>query len=460
MSFWEMTENLWSALVFSFDPIKTSITPVSASEESRIRLAISLGKLERNLIAGLESHQQMAVHHEPDIRSLIFNITTFARIGDERFFTLQAVLTQLVSNIISPVSTEPSATRIADDLLSIYLRGGREDDVILRLLDSQDLTTNTATLHLINNVTRNSLTRMLGLLSPAGLGWLSKILGHMEKWLDCHDGRFELACELVNSVIDQNLHATLFHALSTPDEPISPSQTVLLKVLETHLSSSIRDDPTPSPNVFLVPLFLSLAQYSISSMRSGKDDARLPKIFEGLVLVSEGFSGIGLAVQGRRDRGQKEDRGGEEMSKAMKKETIKPIIDLLRELNAFLPRVKPSVNTSLPSTSEAAPLSSVKRNLVRLLGILTFEDTAVGDLVREYDGVHLILSMTEVDELNPYLREHALFVTRNLMLRNPANQALIAEMDPVGVVSETGELLPLPERMRREAKERHDNANG
>ena len=141
--------------------------------------------------------------------------------------------------------------------------------------------------------------------------------------------------------------------------------------------------------------------------------------------------------------------------------------------------MKPSVNTSLPSTSEAAPLSSVKRNLVRLLGILTFEDTAVGDLVREYDGVHLILSMTEVDELNPCmfryplfevaadldgpfsdLREHALFVTRNLMLRNPANQALIAEMDPVGVVSETGELLPLPERMRREAKERHDNANG
>ena len=48
------------------------------------------------------------------------------------------------------------------------------------------------------------------------------------------------------------------------------------------------------------------------------------------------------------------------------------------------------------------------------------------------------------------LREHALFVTRNLLLRNPANQAIVAEMDPVGVISETGELLPLPERMRRQ----------
>ena len=87
-------------------------------------------------------------HHEPDIRRLIFNITTFSRIDDERceapsqshwevfclyqsVHTLHAVLAQLVSNIISPVSAEPGASRIAEDRLSIYLRGRREDDVIL-----------------------------------------------------------------------------------------------------------------------------------------------------------------------------------------------------------------------------------------------------------------------------------------------------------------------------------------
>ena len=36
------------------------------------------------------------------------------------------------------------------------------------------------------------------------------------------------------------------------------------------------------------------------------------------------------------------------------------------------------------------------------------------------------------------------------MMGNPANQSLIADMDPVGVVSESGELLPLPERLRRQ----------
>ncbi len=47
------------------------------------------------------------------------------------------------------------------------------------------------------------------------------------------------------------------------------------------------------------------------------------------------------------------------------------------------------------------------------------------------------------------LREHALLTIRNLMLNNPANQAIITQMDPVGVISEEGEVLPLPEKMRK-----------
>jgi hypothetical protein len=41
-------------------------------------------------------------------------------------------------------------------------------------------------------------------------------------------------------------------------------------------------------------------------------------------------------------------------------------------------------------------------------------------------------------------------VVRNLLLNNPANQAIISKMDPVGIISdETGEILPLPEKMRK-----------
>jgi hypothetical protein len=50
---------------------------------------------------------------------------------------------------------------------------------------------------------------------------------------------------------------------------------------------------------------------------------------------------------------------------------------------------------------QARPLAQLKRNLVQLLGILSFEDIAVGDQVREHGGIQLLLSLTEVDEANP-----------------------------------------------------------
>lgn len=107
-------------------------------------------------------------------------------------FSLHAVLTQLLSNVISPVSAEPDAARIADDRLAVYLSGRREDDVIVyvslqasnrvavlnsyrRLLDSKDTKTNAATLHLLNNVTRNSSNRMFAVLHVSLLAKLTSI---------------------------------------------------------------------------------------------------------------------------------------------------------------------------------------------------------------------------------------------------------------------------------------------
>ncbi|GFZ49470.1 hypothetical protein JCM24511_07590 [Saitozyma sp. JCM 24511] len=486
---WQRFERQWSALADSFGAHGTSV----ASEDSRILLATALAKLERNLVAGIPEHQAQTVKHEPEIRRLIFNVTSFARIEDNHFYTLHAVLTQLLSNLISPTSGNPGADRIAEDKLALYLSGNREDDVIIRLLDSVDPKTNVATLHLINNVTRNSRPRLVQMLDGPGLRWVSKILGLMDDWHEAHDGRFELACGLINSFIDQSLQSQLFACLSSPNEPISPSQTTLLKLLDSHLSDSTShmrssssvpnymdnmevDDPT-HPNRFLIPVFHLLSAYAMTSMSHVPDDARLPKVFEGLVLVCEALSSIGLKVQGEKDlqvgdigRGAEEGSDGDLIQEMKDPEDgtglIKPIIESIRSLDDFAPRVNPRAsanngnsngngngsmtpNRPVPPPDQARPLAQLKRNLVQLLGILSFEDIAVGDQVREHGGIQLLLSLTEVDETNPYLREHALFAVRNLMLGNPANQAIIGEMDPVGVLSETGELLPVPERMKR-----------
>lgn len=70
-------------------------------------------------------------------------------------YRLQAMMTQLLSNLISPSDTDSHT----DQLLALYLSGQREDDVISRLLESRDPPTNVAILHLLNNVTRASTDR-------------------------------------------------------------------------------------------------------------------------------------------------------------------------------------------------------------------------------------------------------------------------------------------------------------
>lgn len=84
--------------------------------------------------------------HAPDIRRLIFNVTTFSRIEDEdcefddstriiahvSVFSLQATLAQLLCNLVSPVDNDDaSAKELADSQLAIYLSGNREDDVVM-----------------------------------------------------------------------------------------------------------------------------------------------------------------------------------------------------------------------------------------------------------------------------------------------------------------------------------------
>ncbi|OCF37853.1 hypothetical protein I316_00077 [Kwoniella heveanensis BCC8398] len=474
----------WAGLASSFDPSSShsGLNPSEgrwASEDSRTQLALALAKLERNLVAGLQPFQAAAEQHEADIRKLVFNVTTFVRIADPKFFTLQAVLAQLLCNLISPASPASGADRLADKYLRLYLSGNREDDVIIRLLDSRDSKTNHATLHLLNNVIRDSPARLYLLLTDVGVRWCAKVLGRMDEWVEAENGLFELGASIFNTLISTSLHARLFQLLSDSSEPITPSQTTLLKILDSHLASS--PDPTftpsPGPHLFLIPLFHQLVRYTSASIGQGADDPRLPKVFEGLILVTEGLNAIGLAVQGRKDRrkyevesGVSEHVGDEEVVEVMKspvegKGVAKPTIALLRSLDTFFPRVNPRSQSSLQASSsssdnkptateELKPFANLKRNLVQLIGVLSFEDTAVGDQVREVEGIQLLLSMTEIDEGNPYLREHALLCVRNLMLNNPANQAIITQMDPIGVLSDdTGELLPLPDKMKKQERQ-------
>lgn len=292
------------------------------------------------------------------------------------------------------------------------------------------------------------------LLQPEGIKWLSQILGRMDDWHEEDDNRFDMALTLFSQLIKRGQQGKLFDALSVSDEPITPSQLTLLKLVDSQLvSENNRPNPAPSPYEFIIPAWNRVAAYATASMKSGADDPRLAVVLAAVILATESLSNIVLAAQARLDSGNgvSPSAGGDEkMVAEMKgkegaKSIIHPLVALLGETNAYLPRVKPKEQ----APEEPLPFSNVKRDLVRLLSVLTFNDTAVGDAVREAGGVELVLSLCETDDRNPYLREHALLCVRNLMMGNPANQEIIKQMDPVGIVGENGELLPLPERLKK-----------
>ncbi|KAG8861461.1 hypothetical protein FRB96_002910 [Tulasnella sp. 330] len=83
----------------------------------------------------------------------------------------------------------------------------------------------------------------------------------------------------------------------------------------------------------------------------------------------------------------------------------------------------------------------IKRDLVRLLGILCHKDRATQDSIREDGGIPLIMNMCVIDERNPYLREHALFTLRNLLQDNPENKKLVDEIKPLNRWEAEGRLF-------------------
>jgi len=159
--------------------------------------------------------------------------------------------------------------------------------------------------------------------------------------------------------------------LQDDTEPVTPSQTILFKLLDSHLSSSSRANTSPSPHIFLVDSFRDYSRYAVISLRSGQDDARLPKVFEALVLVCEGLCSMGLASQERRDKGKGREvsvGGDEEVVTLMKREAdgiVKPLIGTLPFIRTALANERTSSSAESLYTSRQTRLNTDKRVIGR-----------------------------------------------------------------------------------------------
>lgn len=84
---------------------------------------------------------------------------------------------------------------------------------------------------------------------------------------------------------------------------------------------------------------------------------------------------------------------------------------------------------------ESDPVFGFKRDLIRLIGNLCYEQKENQDQVREINGIELLLDCSSIDGKNPFIREWVVFAIGNICCGNPPNrenQKVLYSIDKTG----------------------------
>lgn len=148
-------------------------------------------------------------------------------------------------------------------------------------------------------------------------------------------------------------------------------------------------------------------------------DVMLPKVCEALVLITQCIVTICLEAeeqQTRLDNGFPNSGPFTNMKNyfILKRHAevgvVEDLIELLNLLDVFLPRInfgKPvnadgtPITTAQSKVADSSGFSYLKRDLVRLLGVLCHGVKTVQDRVREAGGLPVVMNLCVIDERNP-----------------------------------------------------------
>ncbi|KAL4063173.1 spinocerebellar ataxia type 10 protein domain-containing protein [Scleroderma citrinum] len=446
---WPGLRRLWRVLVEE--------ATVHEDDELTRTIITSTCRFTRNLVAGVATNQQLAFENEPALRQIIHIYSSWSAAQDPGSFRVIRMAVQTLSNMVT--ANENLMTR----LWETYMNLQEEQAIFVRVINSPDPRSNLYILVMLVNCIHESSVRQ-ALLAKTRVG--AKICITL---LDCmtnlHDAdeasdsgkAFDYGYHLFAHLFEGGFTPDLYGNLKVAGTIIVPHQTILLKLLDSYLQSS------PCENVFsgMVPVlttcFFEHATYCSSAIRSvvgsenmtgdndgiGKSpDPILPKACEALVLVTQCIASIMLASESDNP-----DEASTSNSWQLFRDTVwsdgrviaENAVELLRLLDIFLPRInfgKPVLQPgreefqSSVATADPTGFSYLKRDLVRLLGILCHKDKKTQDCIRNCDGIPVIMSMCVIDERNPYLREHAIFTLHNLLEDNDDNQAVVHRVQP------------------------------
>lgn len=214
----------------------------------------------------------------------------------------------------------------------------------------------------------------------------------------------------------------------TPEE-VESSETVLLYLIEDLIKEGLEESPTSKFGLKLTEadcayiahefsLILAICKESafrsihVQDLSSSNIVSRLMQFIELISTVTTD-SGVGIR-RAMREKG-----------------LLAHVVDLLKSVQAAIPssptklahKVAPDVK-EIKEDSRPHPLQGrgLKRDLVRVIANMCYQDRASQDAVRELGGIPLVLSSTCIDENNPYSREWGVVAIRNLCENNLENQ--------------------------------------
>ncbi|PCH37555.1 hypothetical protein WOLCODRAFT_146708 [Wolfiporia cocos MD-104 SS10] len=498
-SLWITVRKLWTTCI----TVNADPEEISAAEQTSI--CAGLAKFTRNLVAAEAFNQEKAFENEPDIRKMIHDYTSYHAIQDNTYYPATRLLVQALSNIIT------ANAALSQRLWKTYLTLPEEQLVLLRLLSSPDHRTTFSTFILVLNCVSNSSERTQMLVeSPRGPRLCISMLDRISSLIDTeNDGdgaqAFNIGYEIFSNLIVKGLAPDLYAKISVDGEVVTPAQTTLLKLLDSHLYRFSQSNApiglgaqttdaivqmlsseffalstyaqgamerslgsqsnAPSTTTAPAPGDSSRAETSEENAPTNDDtppqelDLLLPQVCEALVLVAQCLTTLALdTVEGSAVAHDTRGYLCAAISSAGQG-FVESLIETLRLLDLFVPRItfgkvvpRPTPEVAqgqrTPAPQAQAPASAqgfafVKRDLVRLLGIISSGNKTVQDRVRECRGIPVVMNLCVIDDQNPYLKEHAIFTLRNLLHGNPENQDVVRVIQPVGRWDENGILQAL-----------------
>ncbi|KAI5989338.1 spinocerebellar ataxia type 10 protein domain-containing protein [Pisolithus albus] len=433
---WPNLRGLWLMLA---DKVATH-----RDDEPTRAVVISTSRFTRNLVAGVAKNQENAFENEPELRQILHIYSSWTASQNPGSLPVVRMVVQTLSNMVT--TNEGLMSR----LWQTHMNLPEEQAEGVEFTGPPG-----------NLIAPSIIVFLRALLVKTRIG-VRLCITLLDRMTDLHDaeessdaGRaFDYGYHLFSHLFSGGFAPDLFGNLKVDGEVIVPHQTILLKLLDSYLQSSPSETLFSGMTPMLITCFFKLSQYAIGAIKDvvGSEQANvihengiqtapnpmLPKVCEALVLVSQSIASIMLASEATHLQKEVWPLFRESVS-SDGRVVAEDTVELLRLLDIFLPKVnfgrpvmRPGRQEHPCSAAVADPTGFLylKRDLVRLIGILCQGDKATQDRIRQCDGIPVIMNMCVIDERNPYLREHAILTLHNLLEGNRENQDVVHSIQP------------------------------